>query len=63
MQELGFKEVKALYLPTNFQQDWIAKGFPIEKGEAMTRVSGWYRQPFDFPGNKIGDLRVRTMGC
>jgi len=33
MRDLGFKEVKALYLPTNFQQDWIAKGFPIEKGE------------------------------
>ena len=32
MQEWGFKDVKALYLPTNFQQDWIAKGFPIEKG-------------------------------
>ena len=32
MQELGFKEVKALYLPTNFHQDWTAKGFPIEKG-------------------------------
>jgi thiosulfate/3-mercaptopyruvate sulfurtransferase len=32
MQEWGFKDAKALYLPTNFQQDWIAKGFPIEKG-------------------------------
>ena len=32
MQEWGFKNVKALYLPTNFRQDWIAKGFPIEKG-------------------------------
>jgi hypothetical protein len=33
MQEWGFKDVKALYLPTNLQQDWIAKGFPTEKGE------------------------------
>ncbi len=32
VQEWGFKNVKALYLPTNFRQDWIAKGFPIEKG-------------------------------
>ena len=32
MRDLGFKEVKALYLPTNFHQDWVAKGFPIEKG-------------------------------
>ena len=31
-EEWGFKDVKALYLPTNFQQDWIAKGFPIERG-------------------------------
>ncbi len=31
-QEWGFKNVKALYLPTDFRQDWIAKGFPIEKG-------------------------------
>ena len=32
MQEWGYKNVKALYLPTNFRQDWIARGFPIEKG-------------------------------
>jgi thiosulfate/3-mercaptopyruvate sulfurtransferase len=33
VQEWGFKNVRALYLPTNFRQDWIAKGFPIEKGD------------------------------
>ncbi len=31
-QGWGFKSVKALYVPRNFRQDWIAKGFPIEKG-------------------------------
>lgn len=30
MQQWGFKNVKALYLRTNFQKDWIAKGFPTE---------------------------------
>ena len=33
LEQLGFKNVKALYLPANLQQDWIDKGFPIEKGE------------------------------
>lgn len=33
MQELGFKNVKLLDLPRNFQQDWIAKGFPVQKGD------------------------------
>ncbi len=32
MQGWGFMNVKALYLPTDFRQDWIAKSFPIEKG-------------------------------
>jgi thiosulfate/3-mercaptopyruvate sulfurtransferase len=32
IQEWGFKDVRALYLPTNFRKDWIARGFPIEKG-------------------------------
>jgi thiosulfate/3-mercaptopyruvate sulfurtransferase len=31
LSELGFKNVKVLYLPHNLQQDWIQKGFPIEK--------------------------------
>jgi len=32
VQEWGFNNIKALYILTNFQKDWIAKGFPIEKG-------------------------------
>ena len=33
MQELGFKNLKVLYLPNKFQQDWTAKGFPVQKGD------------------------------
>jgi hypothetical protein len=33
VQGLGFKNLKVLYLPNRFQQDWTAKGFPTEKGE------------------------------
>ncbi len=33
MQELGFKNVKVLEIPKNLRQDWIAKGFPIKKGD------------------------------
>ncbi|HJQ24766.1 MAG TPA: rhodanese-like domain-containing protein [Blastocatellia bacterium] len=32
LQGMGFKNVKALYLPTNFAQDWVTKGLPVEKG-------------------------------
>ena len=32
LMELGFKNVKLLYLPHNLQQDWVEKGFPTEKG-------------------------------
>ena len=32
LQDLGFTNVKVLSIPTNFREDWIAKGFPIEKG-------------------------------
>lgn len=31
MKEMGFKNVKALYIPNNFQQDWSNNGFPVEK--------------------------------
>lgn len=31
MQELGFKNVKVLDLPRNLREDWIDKGFPIQK--------------------------------
>ena len=30
---MGFTNVKVLYIRNNFDQDWIYKGFPIEKGE------------------------------
>lgn len=33
VQALGFKNLKALYLPNRFQQDWTAKGYPTERGE------------------------------
>ncbi|MHB1686511.1 MAG: rhodanese-like domain-containing protein [Ignavibacteriaceae bacterium] len=29
--DLGFTNVKALYLPDDFQQDWKDKGFPVTK--------------------------------
>jgi hypothetical protein len=25
--------VKALYLPNNFGDDWVSKGYPVERGE------------------------------
>jgi thiosulfate/3-mercaptopyruvate sulfurtransferase len=33
LRELRFTKVKLLYLPTSFAQDWVEKGFPVEKGE------------------------------
>lgn len=33
LQEMGFREIEALYLPNDFEQDWMKKGFPVEKGE------------------------------
>lgn len=32
LQHLGFKDVKTLYVPINFDKDWIKKGYPITKG-------------------------------
>ena len=31
LQDMGFKKVKVLYLPNNFRQGWVNKGFPIQK--------------------------------
>jgi hypothetical protein len=28
---MGFKKVKLLSIPTDFQQDWVNKGFPTVK--------------------------------
>lgn len=29
----GFSSVKVLYVPKNFGQDWVQKGYPTESGE------------------------------
>ena len=33
LEDLGFKNVKVLYLPKNLRTDWIAKGFPTQKSD------------------------------
>lgn len=33
LRELGFTNVKALYIANNFGDDWVAKGYPTEKGK------------------------------
>jgi thiosulfate/3-mercaptopyruvate sulfurtransferase len=33
LKDLGFTNVKALYLPKNLLTDWIAKGFPTQKAD------------------------------
>jgi len=32
MRDMGFKRLRVLLLPQNFATDWVAKGYPIEKG-------------------------------
>jgi thiosulfate/3-mercaptopyruvate sulfurtransferase len=32
LQALGFHNVKVLYLPSNFGEDWVSKGYAVEKG-------------------------------
>lgn len=32
MKEMGYTDVKMLYIPVNFDRDWIKKGYPIIKG-------------------------------
>jgi rhodanese-related sulfurtransferase len=32
LQQLGFHNVRALYIPSNFGDDWANKGYPVEKG-------------------------------
>lgn len=32
MKQMGYKNVKMLYIPINFAHDWISKGYPITKG-------------------------------
>jgi len=33
LRDLGFTNVKALYLANNFGDDWVTKGYPVERGE------------------------------
>jgi len=33
LREIGFTHVKVLSIPTNFNTDWIEKGYPVEKGQ------------------------------
>lgn len=33
LHDLGYRNVKALYIAHNFGDDWVAKGYPVEKGE------------------------------
>ena len=32
LSDMGFSNVKALYIANNFGQDWVQKGYPTEKG-------------------------------
>jgi rhodanese-related sulfurtransferase len=32
LKAMGFTHVKALYLPENFGQDWVDKGYPVVRG-------------------------------
>jgi len=32
LREMGFTNVKALYLPDNFGADWASKGYPVAQG-------------------------------
>ncbi len=34
LREMRFTRVKVLYLPNSFGQDWVEKGFPVEKGDS-----------------------------
>lgn len=33
LRDSGFKNVKVLYIANNFGEDWVAKGYRVEKGE------------------------------
>ena len=33
LHSMGFTNVKSLYIPNNFGTDWVAKGYPVAKGE------------------------------
>jgi hypothetical protein len=31
LQEMGFKQLRVLKIPTNFETDWVRKWYPVEK--------------------------------
>lgn len=31
LHQMGYSNVKALYLPNNFGEDWVSKGYPTER--------------------------------
>ena len=33
LHSMGFNKLNVLYVPNNFGQDWMYKGFPVEKGQ------------------------------
>ena len=33
LRDLGFTKVKVLYIANNFGDDWVSKGYPVEKGQ------------------------------
>lgn len=37
LQKLGYKNVKAVYMATSLGRDWVEKGYPTEKGEAVAK--------------------------
>lgn len=37
LRQMGFTNVKALMIPTNFATDWVDKGYPVEQGEAAAK--------------------------
>jgi thiosulfate/3-mercaptopyruvate sulfurtransferase len=32
LRDMGFSNIKVLYLANNFGQDWVDKGYPVERG-------------------------------
>ena len=33
LHAMGFTNVKAMYVASNFGDDWVSKGYPVEKGD------------------------------
>ncbi len=39
LNDMGFKQIKIVEIPTNFAKDWIDKGFPVEGSTASNAGS------------------------